>query len=180
MAAPTVLLVDRELRIRAFAAKEAELLWERARAFAAEAGTEPTQRWRETLEARVARSGEFHDGYLFLAIEGQGRLVGSIDVRSGSPMPDGVVEVGLELFEVEDRGRGFGSRAARLLFEYLFESGVARVQATTPAGNEAARRVLERCGFAYEGTLRAYLPRPEGREDAALYARVRDPRRLTS
>lgn len=162
------------LRFRAFTPDEAGFLWRRVKAYAAEADIKPTRQWRESFKRRVARSGAFHNGYLYLAVEEGGRLVGSVDIRRGSPMPDGVVEVGGEVFEDRDRGRGLGSRAAPVLFRYLFESGVVRIQATTPVGNKVARRVMEKFGFSYEGALRMYLPRPTGREDAAMYSLVRD------
>lgn len=87
-------------------------------------------------------------------------------------MPNGVVEIGVEIFDPADRGTGIGTEAGRLLLRHLLANGVTRVQATTPVDNAAARAVLDKLGFSYEGTLRSYLPRPEGREDAAMYAFV--------
>jgi RimJ/RimL family protein N-acetyltransferase len=36
------------------------------------------------------------------------------------------------------------------------------------------RRVLEGLGFVHEGTLRAFMPGPDGREDYAMYAVTRE------
>jgi RimJ/RimL family protein N-acetyltransferase len=47
------------------------------------------------------------------------------------------------------------------------------VQASTAAGNTAMRRVLEKLGFVYEGTLRAFMPAAEGRDDYVMYAVTR-------
>jgi RimJ/RimL family protein N-acetyltransferase len=47
------------------------------------------------------------------------------------------------------------------------------VQASTAADNTAMRRVLEKLGFAYEGTLRAFMPSENGRDDYVLYAVTR-------
>ena len=47
------------------------------------------------------------------------------------------------------------------------------MQASTAAGNTAMRRVLEKLGFAYEGTLRAFMPSDHGRDDYVLYAVTR-------
>jgi len=47
------------------------------------------------------------------------------------------------------------------------------VQASTAADNIAMRRVLEKLGFMYEGTLRSFMPAGEGRDDYVLYAVTR-------
>ena len=47
------------------------------------------------------------------------------------------------------------------------------MQASTSAGNAAMRRVLEKLGFVYEGTLRSFMPAGEGRDDYVLYAVTR-------
>ena len=47
------------------------------------------------------------------------------------------------------------------------------MQASTAAHNTAMRRVLEKLGFVYEGTLRGFMPADEGREDYVMYAVTR-------
>jgi RimJ/RimL family protein N-acetyltransferase len=130
---------------------------------------------RERLERRFARSGRFDDGRLDLAVEADGELVGEIDVRHPpDAMPDGVYEFGIELFAAARRGRGHGTTAVELLAGYLFAHvGAERVQASTALGNAPMRRVLEKTGFAYEGTMRAFMPTAGGRDDYALYALTR-------
>ncbi|MEH1014193.1 GNAT family N-acetyltransferase [Micromonospora sp. CPCC 206060] len=52
------------------------------------------------------------------------------------------------------RGRGFASRAVRLLANWAFSSaGIARLSAGTSGENIASQRVLERVGFRREGLL---------------------------
>ena len=130
---------------------------------------------RERLRERVANSGEFVDGWLDLGIESDGRLVGEIDARHPPrTMPEGVFELGISLFDVDDRGRGFGTEAIRLLTGYLFErEQAARVQASTWVENHAMRRVFEKLGFVEEGVLYAYMPSERGRDDYVLYAITR-------
>jgi RimJ/RimL family protein N-acetyltransferase len=75
---------------------------------------------------------------------------------------------------VDDRGRGFGTEAIRLLTRYLFEREQAgRVQASTWVQNHAMRRVFEKLGFVEEGVLYAYMPSERGRDDYVLYAITR-------
>ena len=131
---------------------------------------------RERLRRELARSGSFDRGFLRLAIEAGGRLVGEVDARCPpAAMPPGVYELGILLYEDADRGRGYGTAAVAGIVERLFaEEGASRVQASTALDNVGMRRVLERVGFALEGTLRAFMPAREGREDYALYALTRD------
>jgi RimJ/RimL family protein N-acetyltransferase len=130
----------------------------------------------ERLRARIARSGRDEDGWLDLAIEVDGRLVGDIGARHPyGAVPPGVYELGVSIFAEADRGRGVGREAVELLTDHLFADGAERVQATTPVANAAMRGVLRRLGFAEEGVLRAFLPdRSGGRLDAVMCAVTRD------
>lgn len=51
------------------------------------------------------------------------------------------------------RGRGFATRAANLLTDWLFDLGAARVFLTVVAGNEPSMAVARRAGFVHEATL---------------------------
>jgi RimJ/RimL family protein N-acetyltransferase len=162
------------VRLRPLRSEELEAVWQ-ARLDDDTAPWMSTPQAYERLRQRIANSGRFVDGWLDLAIEAAGRLVGEIDARQPPrSMPQGVFELGISLFDVSDRGRGLGTDAVRLLTRYLFESADAeRVQASTWVENHAMRRVFEKLGFAQEGVLRAYMPAEDGRHDYALYAITR-------
>ena len=49
-------------------------------------------------------------------------------------------------------------------------TGIARVQATVEPWNAASQRVLEKVGFACEGTLRGYASFGESRQDVLMYS----------
>lgn len=135
-------------------------------------------------EAEVRRRLE-EDGYLG---ERHGKLI--VEVATGDgPVPIGDVSwhavdhgpppasrcwnIGITL-RPEWRGRGHGTRAQRLLADYLFETTTAeRVEATTDVGNAAERRALERAGFVFEGVLRRAQFRGGTWRDMALYSRLR-------
>jgi RimJ/RimL family protein N-acetyltransferase len=139
-----------------------------------EIGAQPGRtRARQRLQRRLARSGRLTRGHLDLAVEVAGRLIGEIQAR-GHPaqtLPAGVFELGIVVYDLADRGKGYGMEAVALLTGWLFEqAGAARVQAGTAVGNLAMRRVLERLGFACEGVMRAFMPEGAGRTDYALYA----------
>jgi RimJ/RimL family protein N-acetyltransferase len=73
----------------------------------------------------------------------------------------------------EFRGRGFATRAARLVTDWAFEIGIARVIAGTAPENEASQRVLQRAGFEREAYLKAALPGPDGkRVDDIQWVRI--------
>jgi [ribosomal protein S5]-alanine N-acetyltransferase len=160
--------------LRPFRPEEAELVWA-ARTKSPSPTSRITPGARRALDRQIAHSGTFHQGFLRLAVDVEGRLVGEVDVRAPEgAFPPGVYEFGIELYESADRGSGRGAEAVRQLLEWLFtREGAERVQASTAPGNAAMRRVLEKLGFTEEGTLRGFMPTREGREDYLLYALTR-------
>jgi RimJ/RimL family protein N-acetyltransferase len=83
---------------------------------------------------------------------------------------EGLAEVGYWLRR-ESRGRGAATIATRLVTGWAFKSlGVERINLTTDPANLPSQGVAERAGFSREGLLRAWLPRPEGRRDSAMFS----------
>ena len=125
----------------------------------------------EVRRRRLGLSGTRTSWELLFAIEVEGRLAGEVQARCPEDAaPPGVFELGIELYEENDRGRGLGSEVIRALSSHLFEhEGAIRVQATTDVGNAAMRRSLERCGFVHEGVLRGFMPSVDGPRDYAMY-----------
>jgi RimJ/RimL family protein N-acetyltransferase len=126
---------------------------------------------------RVERSGMRTSVELFMGVEADGKLVGDVQGRNVEmAMPPGVWEIGIELWETPDRGRGLGREAVALLTSHLFEGEDAhRVQASTDVHNAAMRRVLEVLGFTDEGTLRGFMRNGDGPpRDYEMYAVTRD------
>jgi RimJ/RimL family protein N-acetyltransferase len=161
-------IAGRRVLLRAFRQDEFEAVYEAHVASDSIVGTVD----RERLRRRVDRSGEWVDGRIDLAVESGGALVGSADVRSGRMiLPRGVCEFGIELWAAR-RGAGIGTDAVTALTGWLHGNGFPRVQAGTSVTNAAMRRVLEKCGYAHEGTMRAFMPEGDGRGDYALYAHV--------
>jgi [ribosomal protein S5]-alanine N-acetyltransferase len=73
-------------------------------------------------------------------------------------------------------GRGIGTDAAQTLSDHALQSGgLRRLEAHVFTQNVASVRVLEKCGFALEGTLRAlYVDRNGAVCDALMFGRVRE------
>ncbi|MCA1710732.1 MAG: GNAT family N-acetyltransferase [Actinobacteria bacterium] len=83
------------------------------------------------------------------------------------------LDIGISL-RPEARGHGHGSRAQRMLADYLFATfAVHRVQASTDVTNAAEQGALERAGFTREGLIRGAQWRQGEWHDLVSYARLR-------
>ncbi|HJR99024.1 MAG TPA: GNAT family protein [Actinomycetota bacterium] len=159
--------------LRAYHDDEAPILmstWADAPWFAPK-GTSPRELAKRVRE-RIRRSGSFTDGVVIFAIESEGRLMGEVQARQPiNGLPPGVFELGIEVFDHADRGKGVGADAIVSIARHLFDDeGAHRVQLTTDVENTAMRHVAERLGFAFEGVLRSFMPEPDGPHDYAMYA----------
>jgi ribosomal-protein-alanine N-acetyltransferase len=69
-------------------------------------------------------------------------------------------------------GQGYATQYANMLVDYLTHTiGVNRVQAFVMTENEKSHRVLERCGFIKEGTIRqGQVWKDKGLVDLTLYS----------
>lgn len=133
------------------------------------------------VHRRFAENGGIGPDSGVLAVETvDGTLVGSLSwhtVTHGPSLACRALNIGISLFP-EYRGRGYGSRAQRLLCEYLFSSRlIERVEAGTDIENLAEQRSLEKAGFTREGVLRHAQYRAGSWRDVVLFSRLRsDPR----
>lgn len=101
--------------------------------------------------------------------------VGRVKWFPGSWGPDALAGWSLAIGLVPSaRGRGIGTRAQRLLAEYLFDhTRVERIQAWTDCANLAEQRALEKAGFVREGVLRSAVWRGGQWHDSVLYSLLR-------
>jgi RimJ/RimL family protein N-acetyltransferase len=131
---------------------------------------------RTQLRKLIERKPTLEDGgFLSLVVEAGGEVVGDIQARAPKHgFPPGVCEIGISLVSAV-RGKGYGREAVALFTAHLHEAGWPRVQASTDVENVAMRRVLERCGYVFEGVLRSYTPADDdgARGDSAMYASFR-------
>lgn len=134
------------MSLRPFEPTEFDALWR------AVAGADPTvavgKMDPELLRARVETSGNMTERELLLAIEADGRLIGSIQGYRDA-LPDGVFALGIEVFEERGRGKGYGAAAVKEL--------------------------VARLGFRQEGILRRWYPSEDGRGvDCVMYGMTKD------
>jgi len=72
-------------------------------------------------------------------------------------------------------GQGIGSEALARVLAFCFdEMGLNRVQGLPIVGNTAARRMMEKCGMVYEGTLRQYAFQKGKFQDFDLLAKLKE------
>ena len=102
---------------------------------------------------------------------GPGELVATFGFHTISPL-NRTAEVTYTV-RPEAWGRGLGTHVCNAAVEWGFRArGWVRIQATVLEPNVASRRVLERCGFAFEGTLRNLRIVRGQPSDFLLYATV--------
>ena len=111
-----------------------------------------------SFKARLQRSGHLEDGWLDLAIDLDGTVIGRIQtfVPAGRRLPPGTFEVGIGL-DAGVRGKGYGREALTLFTDWLFEHAAAQVvEAPTDPGNAPMRAVFGHVGWSLAGTLTEY------------------------
>lgn len=109
-----------------------------------------------------------------LAIEIDGNAVGGVGIRSGEGENRISAEIGYWIGRTY-WGRGVMTRVIALWCDHLFATRtLQRLQANVFETNPASARVLEKCGFAYEGTRRQAVIKRGVVIDLRMYAKLRD------
>lgn len=109
-----------------------------------------------------------------LILTKEGLVVGEILYFKGLDYQSGY-EVGYELFSKEDSGKGYISEALLLFCAYMFSvRPINRIQVNLMEGNIGSRKVVEKCGFTYEGTMRQATFNQGEYHNLRLYSILRD------
>lgn len=139
--------------------------------FVGQALTDEEARRKATEAPREWRSGRAARFVMVDASSGRG--AGVIGVTRMGPPGTGLLGYGvLPGF----RGRGFTTRALRLVSRWAFEeAGLARLELGHKVDNVASGKAATKAGFRVEGRLTARLPNPDGtRSDEIYYSLTRD------
>jgi RimJ/RimL family protein N-acetyltransferase len=103
-----------------------------------------------------------------------GEFIGEVSWNKAQTGPSSFSwSIGIALL-ASARGHGYGTRAQRLLAEYLFaHTQLNRIAAETEVDNLAEQRSLEKAGFTREGILRGSCFRAGNWRDMVSYSLVR-------
>ena len=128
----------------------------------------------DALRAAHAATGLWGQDAGAVAIEAEGRLVGTCQFYRASPVIHGY-ELGYLVHDPADRRKGYASAATRLLTDWLMENRPAchRLQLLIETHNIASWGLAQRIGYRREGLLRAAGFTTDEPEDCYLYALTR-------
>lgn len=115
--------------------------------------------------------GEFGDAHRFVMVDASGDLVGSCGLNH---VDEQNRSANLGYWVRSDAaGRGHATAATRLLADYgLGEAGLHRLEVVMSTRNHASRRVAEKAGASFEGTLRGRLLLRDEFHDAHMWSFV--------
>ena len=85
------------------------------------------------------------------------------------------LNIGYRLLVADQRGKGYMSESLTLFVKHMFETvpNIIRLSLHTASNNIPSKKVAEKCGFTFEGTLRqAYFYRGK-HEDYDVYSLLR-------
>ncbi len=118
------------------------------------AGWKPHESEEET--ARVMRDVFLGKEHVFVIVHGEtGRVIGSIGLADDPARDFPVCKMLGYALSRAYWGVGLMTEAVRAMLHYGFrEAHLSLISAYCYPQNAASRRVLEKCGFLYEGTLR--------------------------
>ncbi|MGI5525634.1 GNAT family N-acetyltransferase [Micromonospora sp. CA-259024] len=159
---PGGVLTDQVVALRRLAPDDAEMVYRlhsRPEVVANQAPPVPPERAAIERRCMLAESGWLTGEIARLLITdvATGEPAGSCGL-SYTDVAGGEASLGYALLP-DWRGRGYATRAVRLLAGWAFgPAGIARITAGTVPENTASHRVLERVGFHREALQRARLP----------------------
>ena len=124
---------------------------------------------------RSTRQGDAYPLFIFRQKDGQ--VVGGVTLSNLRRLPAQAATLGYWVGETYAR-QGYMTEALRALREHAFKTlDLSRLEAACLPDNKASRRLLERCGFKYEGVAQAYLQIDGRWRNHVLYAALRTDRR---
>ncbi len=118
-------------------------------------------------------SGEDSEACLLIT-DKSGTIMGSIAYIKGLRYVEGL-ELAYHIFRPIHRGKGYMSEALQVLMAYLFVvKKIPRLQINLEKGNTGSRKVAEKCGFTYDGTMRKALLSKGKWKDIEMFSLLRE------
>lgn len=128
-----------------------------------------------TLEKRFDKDGYWSDETMLAVIVDKetDRLIGVISAFKPVIFYD-AYELGYIVFDPKDRGKGYTADAIQVFCRFLFTlKPICRLQIQPEAANIGSVRAAEKCGFTFEGPVRAAFLREGEPVDLAMYSLTR-------
>ncbi len=126
----------------------------------------------EKLEKQVEEDKNLY--YFAIRARGDDRLIGKAAIQ-WIEWANGNGYLRLGIGAAEDRHKGYGSQALRMLLRFAFaELNLHRVTANVPEYNEAAIALLQKMGFTEEVRRRKALERDGRRWDMLMFGLLND------
>jgi RimJ/RimL family protein N-acetyltransferase len=126
----------------------------------------------EKLEKQIEESRNLY--HFMIRAKADDRLIGTAAVQR-IEWANGNAFLRLGIGAAEDRGKGYGSQALRMLLRFAFaELNLFRVSAMVPEYNETAIALLEKFGFMQEVGRRKALERDGRRWDLYVFGLLKD------
>ncbi|MBQ6370868.1 MAG: GNAT family N-acetyltransferase [Firmicutes bacterium] len=170
------ILETQRLVLRGWKKKDAADLY----AYAKSPNVGPHAGWKphaDIRESRMIITQMFQQNMTWaITIRGEDIPIGSIGFEPDAYRPHiNSREMGYSMNE-DYWGQGIMTEAARRLLKYGFEElGLATVMIRTGEANKRSQRVIEKCGFHYEGTLRQCYRMYNGEiRDSRVYSMLRE------
>jgi RimJ/RimL family protein N-acetyltransferase len=155
----TVIAKPPKISLRHVTEADLPLLCQRAAAMAQRGEFESTRMGSpRSIHKRFAEDGFSSDDSekLMVCAEG-GEVIGDVSHFLAHRYAT-ARELGWAIHDPAMRGQGYGSAAAKALVNYLFDNfPINRVCCGVVPGNAASRRVAEKAGLRFEGSLRGVL-----------------------
>ena len=126
------------------------------------------------LRSQYAENGFISDASeQYLITNKSDVIIGSIWAFKSVPYFD-AIEVGYQIFDHENRGKGYAGEALIAFHQYLFETKqVNRIELRIASENEASEKVALRVGFKLEGVNREAAYSKGRLHDMNIYAMLR-------
>jgi [ribosomal protein S5]-alanine N-acetyltransferase len=148
--------------------------------YAADPEVGPRAGWKphESREESLSIIHEFNAGGNVFAIERKSdhRVIGSLGLHKDKSrnLPD-VLAIGYVLSQ-DCWGNGYMTEAVKRVLRYGFEEmGLRLMSISHYTFNDRSRRVIEKCGFVYEGTMRQTFLRYDGAVfDESMYSLTKE------
>ena len=125
----------------------------------------------EDAKSKLNRMIEMGESFAIVSTETM-EIMGVLSVRKDIHRYNNRAYMLGYVLEKQWRGQGIMPQAVQYMLKYLFMNmGADIVTAAHFPGNESSKRVLEKCGFTYEGTLRREYTRFDGQIlDSCMYS----------